>query len=133
MSAIKSHAEKAWELYAAENPDDAGSQYAHDMFLKGWSARSMAEYEIDLQLGQAEQDLQKLLKEQSTGCPINDQVIEKIKTRAKKGIKKFGGNMMETDRPVAEWLMEAQEEAMDTAVYLQRILISMAQDQQKGR
>ena len=73
------------------------------------------------------------MKEQSSGCPINDQVIDKIKARAKKGIKKFGGNMMQSDRPVAEWLMEAQEEAMDTAVYLQRILISIAQEQQKGR
>ena len=133
MSVTKSHAEKAWDLFAAENPSEAGSQYGREMFLKGWAARSMAEHDIDLQLGQAEQEIRRLLKEQSSGCPINDQVIDKIKARAKKGIEKFGGNMMQSERPVAEWLMEAQEEAMDTAVYLQRILISIAQEQQKGR
>lgn len=133
MNATKNYAEEAWEIFAAENPKEAGSQYGREMFLKGWAARSMAEYEIDLQLGAAEQELQRLLNEQSTGCPINDQVIDKIKARAKKGIKKFGGNMMQSDRPVAEWLMEAQEEAMDTAVYIQRIIISIAQENQKGR
>ena len=38
---------------------------------------------------------------------------------------------MQPERPVAEWLMEAQEEAMDTAVYIQRIIISIAQEQSK--
>jgi len=133
MSATNSHADKAWNEFAADNPNEAGSEYGREMFLKGWAARSMAEHEIDFQLGAAEQELQRLLKEQSSGCPINDQVIDKIKARAKKGIEKFGGNMMQSERPVAEWLMEAQEEAMDTAVYIQRILISIAQEQQKGR
>jgi hypothetical protein len=134
MSAINSEPSKAWEQHAAENPEDAGSQYAHEMFLKGWAARSMAEHEIDLQLGDAQQQVQQLLKEISTGCPINDQVIDKIKARARKGIEKFGGNMMQSERPVVEWLNEAQEEAMDTAVYIQRIIISLAQEQsKKGR
>lgn len=134
MSAISNQPQKAWEQYAAENPEDAGSQFAHEMFLKGWAARSMAEHEIDLQLGDAQQEIQELIKERSTGCPINDQVIDKIRARAKKGIEKFGGNMMQSQRPVAEWLMEAQEEAMDTAVYIQRIIISIAQEQsEKGK
>lgn len=53
---------------------------------------------------------------------IETQVIEKIQERAKFGAKKYGVTMERTDLNELDWLIHAQEEAMDMAVYLQKLI-----------
>jgi hypothetical protein len=58
-------------------------------------------------------------------------VIEKIEDRSIKGFNKYGTNMERTDLNMIDWLTHAQEEAMDLAIYLERIkqdLLSLAND-----
>ncbi len=90
----------AWEKFASDNPDHAGSQVCREMFFKGWSAAV-------------------------SDCPISNEVIAKVKKRSDDGIQKFGGNMDEAYMPVISWVMEAQEEALDLTVYLEKIISVM--------
>ena len=53
---------------------------------------------------------------------IEDKVSEKIQLRAELGLNKYGVTMERTDLTTLEWLKHAQEEAMDSAVYLERII-----------
>ena len=54
--------------------------------------------------------------------PIVVDVIERVKARADKGMSKYGVSMARTDITTVEWLRHAQEEALDLAVYLERII-----------
>jgi hypothetical protein len=54
--------------------------------------------------------------------PIVVDVIERIKTRADKGMEKYGVPMTRPDVTTVEWLRHAQEEAMDLAIYLERCI-----------
>lgn len=54
--------------------------------------------------------------------PIILEVLEKIKKRSDAGMKKYGVPMTREDVDTLQWLRHAQEEAMDFAVYLQRII-----------
>ena len=58
---------------------------------------------------------------------IEDSVSEKLKNRAEIGLKKYGVTMERTDLKTLDWLRHAQEEAMDMAVYLERLI----QDKEK--
>ena len=49
-------------------------------------------------------------------------VLDKIKFRATVGFNKYGTNMERKDLSEIDWLVHAQEEAMDLAIYLQRII-----------
>lgn len=49
-------------------------------------------------------------------------VCEKIKARAFLGLSKYGHTMERKDTTELQWLIHAQEEAMDLAVYLERII-----------
>ena len=53
---------------------------------------------------------------------IEDIVCEKIQRRAKFGLEKYGVTLERTDLNELDWLIHAQEEAMDLANYLERIL-----------
>ena len=53
---------------------------------------------------------------------IEDTVITKIAERAEMGLSKYGVTMERDDLSRLEWLQHAQEEAMDLAVYLQRLI-----------
>jgi len=53
---------------------------------------------------------------------IEDKVTEKIQSRAELGLNKYGLTMERTDLTTLEWLKHAQEEAMDSAVYLERLI-----------
>ena len=59
---------------------------------------------------------------------IEDEVCEKIKARSDVGKRKYGVTMEEETLTRLEWLIHAQEEAMDLAVYLQK-LIEMEEEQ----
>jgi hypothetical protein len=49
-------------------------------------------------------------------------VIGKIRERREMGVRKYGQTMERTDLTRLEWLQHAQEEAMDLAIYLQRLI-----------
>jgi len=53
---------------------------------------------------------------------IEDAVMAKIYERALVGKNKYGVTMERDDLSLREWLIHAQEEAMDLAVYLQKVI-----------
>lgn len=53
---------------------------------------------------------------------IEQKVCEKIASRAELGLRKYGTTMQRTDLSRLQWLQHAQEEAMDLAVYLQKLI-----------
>jgi len=53
---------------------------------------------------------------------VEDAVAAKLLKRAEVGLAKYGVNMERTDLSCLDWLIHAQEEAMDLAVYLERII-----------
>mgnify|MGYP000273364781 FL=1 len=60
---------------------------------------------------------------------IENKVCIKILDRAEVGEKKYGTTMDRTDLSTAEWIKHAQEEAMDLAVYLEKILELLTKEQ----
>ena len=53
---------------------------------------------------------------------IEDEVCKKIQGRAEVGKEKYGVTMETAPLTKIEWLIHAQEEAMDLAVYLQKLI-----------
>lgn len=53
---------------------------------------------------------------------IEDKVCEKIQERSEVGKSKYGVTMERTDLSTIEWLTHLQEELMDAAVYVERLL-----------
>ena len=56
---------------------------------------------------------------------IEKQVCQKIMMRSHKGKNKYGVTMERDDLNIHQWLDHAQEEAMDLAVYLERIKMEL--------
>jgi hypothetical protein len=54
--------------------------------------------------------------------PIVAKVIERVFKRSQVGMATYGVSMMRPDVTTVEWLRHAQEEALDLAVYLERII-----------
>lgn len=52
---------------------------------------------------------------------IEDEVCDEIRLRASRGLNKYGVTMEREDLDVIDWLQHAKEEALDLAVYLQRL------------
>ena len=71
----------------------------------------------------------------SEGNPINpkteveEAVIFKIRRRREVGRKKYGTSMERADLSRRAWLTHAQEEAMDLAIYLERIIRELPEDE----
>ena len=53
---------------------------------------------------------------------IEDKVCSKLLTRAEVGKDKYGTTMERNDLSRLEWLIHAQEEAMDLCVYLEKLI-----------
>jgi len=53
---------------------------------------------------------------------VEDEVCKKIQGRALVGKKKYGVTMETASLTRLEWLIHAQEEAMDLTVYLQKLI-----------
>ena len=53
---------------------------------------------------------------------IEDEVCEKIQQRAEVGLKKYGTTMEREDFSDLDWMIYLQEELMDGAVYVQRMI-----------
>ena len=54
---------------------------------------------------------------------VEDTVISKIMERARVGERKYGTTMERQDLSKLDWLIHAQEEAMDLCVYLERLIM----------
>lgn len=52
---------------------------------------------------------------------IVESVINKFKQRSDTGVKKYGVTMDRNDLDIIQWITHAQEEAMDLALYLEKI------------
>jgi len=57
--------------------------------------------------------------------PNVDAVCAMLQSRARFGLKKYGVDTTRQDLTHLDWLRHAQEEAMDLAVYLQRIITDL--------
>lgn len=53
---------------------------------------------------------------------IENAVAEKLQKRAEAGLAKYGVTMERMDLSTLDWLIHAQEEVMDLAVYLERLI-----------
>ena len=53
---------------------------------------------------------------------IEESVCAKIKARAQLGLRKYGVSVERQDLSRVQWLRHAQEEAMDLAVYLEKLI-----------
>lgn len=59
---------------------------------------------------------------------IEESVVVKILRRARDGRRKYGTTMERTDLSIVDWLEHAQQEAMDLAVYLEKLIQLMEDD-----
>ena len=57
-----------------------------------------------------------------------DDVLKRMKTRSDSGIKKFGTTMLEAKKPFLSWIDDAQEEAWDTIIYLEKVKTLVKED-----
>ena len=53
---------------------------------------------------------------------IEDRVCDKIQSRAKKGLTKYGVTVDRDDLSFIEWITHLQEELMDATVYIEKVL-----------
>lgn len=53
---------------------------------------------------------------------IEESVIQKIRERRDRGRKKYGTTMERDDLCTKEWLIHAQQEALDFAIYLEKLI-----------
>ena len=61
---------------------------------------------------------------------IEDKVCEKIQKRAEVGKRKYGVDMTRTDFGSVTWLQYLQEELMDAAIYLERLIEEMSKNEE---
>jgi len=60
-------------------------------------------------------------------------VCDMLQSRAQVGLKKYGVDTTREDLTHIQWLKHAQEEALDLAVYLQRIITDIEHKTLSGR
>jgi len=53
---------------------------------------------------------------------VEDRVVKKLLSRADTGLKKYGTTMEREDLTTVDWLIHLQEELMDGAVYIEKLL-----------
>lgn len=58
---------------------------------------------------------------------IEEMVVERLRTRAEIGVRKYGTDMMRTDLDLLQWHQHHLEELLDAAVYTQRIIYDLEQ------
>ena len=57
-------------------------------------------------------------------------VIKKFEQRADVGLKKYGVNLEREDLTTLDWINEAQQEAMDFCLYLERLRVDIEKQQE---
>ena len=63
--------------------------------------------------------------------PVVDRVREKLAQRSRAGMQKYGTTLERPDMMTRDWLIHAQEEALDLANYLQ-VLIDRHNEKHQG-
>lgn len=53
---------------------------------------------------------------------VEESVIATLRSRAEYGLPKYGTTMERTDLSILDWLRHAQAEALDLAVYLEKLV-----------
>ena len=71
------------------------------------------------------------IKKANTQDTIVESVITQFKARSQRGIDKYGVTLDRTDLSTLEWLIHAQEEAMDFCLYLERLKQEFINQKQK--
>ena len=66
--------------------------------------------------------LNEAIKGNITTDPIVNRVIAKHIDRHNQGMANFGKTMADNNKPLNEWIKDAQEESMDQILYLEKIL-----------
>jgi hypothetical protein len=66
--------------------------------------------------------LSRCTNPEERGSKVEQSVCDKILERAEVGKRKYGVTMERTDLTRLDWLKHAQEEALDMAVYLQKLI-----------
>ena len=61
-----------------------------------------------------------------TDDPVVDEVIGKFMSRSKEGMRAYGVSMADNKASALEWLEEAQQEAMDLCLYLERLKMELS-------
>ncbi len=61
-------------------------------------------------------------QEHEEDSEVLKKVIEELREREKVGKKKYGVTMDREDLSIIEWLQHAKEEALDSAMYLQKAI-----------
>jgi len=52
-------------------------------------------------------------------------ILKRMAKRADEGLITYGGTMEQASKPLIEWINDAQEELMDTLVYLEKVKIEL--------
>jgi len=78
-----------------------------------------------------EHDIDKIKLSDITKDPITQKVIDKIIHRSISGMNKFGVTMHDNPKDVDQWLLEAQEEAIDLINYLEIAIVRYRKLKQK--
>ena len=66
--------------------------------------------------------LEQAIKGNITSDPIVNKIIKKHIERHQEGMKNFGITMQDNDKPLKDWVLDAQQESMDHILYLEKIL-----------
>ena len=66
--------------------------------------------------------LKQAVKGNITSDPIVNRIIRKHIQRHQEGMKNFGITMQDNDKPLKDWVLDAQQESMDHILYLEKIL-----------
>ena len=66
--------------------------------------------------------LEQAVKGNITSDPIVNRIIKKHIQRHQEGMKNFGITMQDNDKPLKDWVLDAQQESMDHILYLEKIL-----------
>jgi len=66
--------------------------------------------------------LEEAIKGNITSDPIVNKIIAKHIERHQEGMKNFGISMQDNNKPLKDWVLDAQQESMDHILYLEKIL-----------
>ena len=56
-----------------------------------------------------------------TRDPLVQRVLKRMAERSESGIKKFGNTMDKSEQSLEHWILNTQEELMDTCLYLEKL------------